>query len=781
MTTDLHRAEANLRGLLAAIVESSDDAIISKTLEGVITSWNRGAQRIFGYSAEEVVGQHISLLMPPERVEDMRRILERVRRGERVDHYETKRRTKDGRIIDVSLTVSPVRDADGNIIGASKVARDITEQKRAAVERKEAEFRNVLESAPDAIVITSDQGRIVRLNRQAEAIFGYTREELLGEPVEILMPERFRERHPKHRAAYSPKSRPRPMGTGLELYGRRKDGGEFPVDITLSPMEITDGFLIISVIRDITDRRRTEEQLVKLSRAVEQSANLVIIADTQGRIEYVNPNFTQVTGYTPDEVIGQNPRILKSEKTSPEEFRRLWETITSGREWRGEFLNKMKNGELCWASASISPIRNHQGVITHFVAIEEDISELKRAEEALRASERRYRQLTEATLDAIVVADERGVISLFNAAAQRTFGYSEQEALGQPLTILMPPEYHEAHQRGLRHYLETREARVVGRTIELRGRRKDGEVFPLELSLSAVELPEGICFLGAIRDLTERQRLQTKVVQMEKLASLGLLSAGVAHEINNPLAYVANNLAVLERDIRGLTALVAAYEAAQAILESARPDLAAQVAQLAEEIDLPYVKEHIEQIVSSTRQGVKRVADIVQNLRGFARLDQAAVGWVNLHDAITSSLEMIRGRLGRRHIVVEQQFGDLPLVMCAPAQINQVFLNLLVNALQAIEATSKGGGRIEIRTRAAGDEVIVEVADDGRGIPAELLPRIFDPFFTTKAVGEGTGLGLSISHGIVSDHGGRIEVESTPGQGSRFRVILPIRGKGRVR
>ena len=781
MTTEPHGEEAELRGLLAAIVESSDDAIISKTLEGVVTSWNRGAQRIFGYSAEEVVGQHISLLMPPERVEDMRWILERVRRGERVDHYETKRRTKDGRIIDVSLTVSPVRDADGNIIGASKVARDITEQKRAAVERKEAEFRNVLESAPDAIVITSDQGRIVRLNRQAEAIFGYTREELLGEPVEILMPERFRERHPKHRAAYSPKSRPRPMGTGLELYGRRKDGGEFPVDITLSPMEITDGFLIISVIRDITDRRRTEEQLVKLSRAVEQSANLVIIADTQGRIEYVNPNFTQVTGYTPDEVIGQNPRILKSEKTSPEEFRRLWETITSGREWRGEFLNKMKNGELCWASASISPIRNHQGVITHFVAIEEDISELKRAEEALCASERRYRQLTEATLDAIVVADERGVISLFNAAAQRTFGYSEQEVLGQPLTILMPPEYHEAHQRGLRHYLETREARVVGRTIELRGRRKDGEVFPLELSLSAVELPEEIYFLGAIRDLTERQRLQARIVQAEKLASLGLMIAGVAHEINNPLAYVANNLAVLERDIRGLTALVAAYEAAQAILESARPDLAAQVAQLAEEIDLPYVKEHIEQIVSSTRQGVKRVADIVQNLRGFARLDQAAVGWVNLHDTITSSLEMIRGRLGRCHIVVEQQFGDLPLVMCAPAQINQVFLNLLVNALQAIEATSKGGGRIEIRTRAAGDEVIVEVADDGRGIPAELLPRIFDPFFTTKAVGEGTGLGLSISHGIVSDHGGRIEVENTPGQGSRFRVILPIRGKGRVR
>ena len=337
--------------------------------------------------------------MPPERIDDLTHILERVRRGERVDHYETKRRTKDDRIIDVSLTVSPIRDAHGNIIGASKVARDITEQKRAAMEREEAEFRNVLESAPDAIVIIDGQGRIVRLNRQTEAIFGYTREELLGEPVEILVPERFRERHQKHRVAYSPQSRPRPMGMGMELYGRRKDGGEFPVDITLSPIESTDGFLAISVIRDMTSRRRTEEQLLKLSRAVEQSANLVIITDTQGRIEYVNPKFTPVTGYTPDEVIGQDPRILKSGTTSPEEYRRLWETITSGREWRGEFLNKRKDGVLYWASASISPLRNYQGVITHFVAIQEDISELKRAEEAQCASERRYRQFTEATLD----------------------------------------------------------------------------------------------------------------------------------------------------------------------------------------------------------------------------------------------------------------------------------------------------------------------------------------------------------------------------------------------
>ena len=155
-----------------------------------------------------------------------------------------------------------------------------------------------------------------------------------------------------------------------------------------------------------------------------------------------------------------------------------------------------------------------------------EIAQREQAEQALRASERRYRQLTEETRDAIVVADQQGLITLFNPAAQAIFGYSEPEVRGQPLTILMPAEFHEAHRGGFQRYLDTREARIIGRTVELRGRRKSGETFPLEMSLSAIDLPEGVGFLGAIRDLTERQRLQGRIVQAEKLASLGLLSAG---------------------------------------------------------------------------------------------------------------------------------------------------------------------------------------------------------------------------------------------------------------
>ncbi len=277
-----------------------------------------------------------------------------------------------------------------------------------------------------------------------------------------------------------------------------------------------------------------------------------------------------------------------------------------------------------------------------------------------------------------------------------------------------------------------------------------------------------------IGQFIDRHQMHARVVQSEKLASLGMLSAGVAHEINNPLAYIANNLAVLERDIGSLLTLVAIYEEANDLLASNRPELLGKIDRLNEVCDFLYIKENLDKILSSTRQGVKRVAEIVHNLRGFARLDRAAVDQLDIHEALSSALEMIRGRLHRRHIAVEEEKGELPLVSASMVQINQVFLNLLVNAMQAIEATHQEDGRIVIRTNVNAKDVIVEIIDNGCGIPAEVLPQIFDPFFTTKSVGDGTGLGLSITHGIVQDHGGRMEVESTPGRETCFRVILPV-------
>ncbi len=305
------------------------------------------------------------------------------------------------------------------------------------------------------------------------------------------------------------------------------------------------------------------------------------------------------------------------------------------------------------------------------------------------------------------------------------------------------------------------------------------EFLSREVRAVNVDTLDMMASLGSqIGQFIERHQMQARVAQAEKLASLGMLSAGVAHEINNPLAYVANNLAVLERDARFLLDVVALYEGGRTELAAARPDVVRRVNDLAESYDLAYVRENLGKLLDSTRQGVKRVADIVQSLRGFARVDRAGEDRADVHEAIRIALEMIRGRVSRRGITVREDFTAVPPVAGSPAQLNQVFLNLLINALQAIEETHRMDGRIAISTASVNGEVVVEVADNGCGIPEDALPHIFDPFFTTKEVGDGTGLGLSITHGMVQDHGGRLEVESSPGQGTRFRVILAARKEG---
>ncbi len=260
---------------LAAIVESSDDAIIGKTLDGIITSWNAGAQRIFGYSAEEAVGKPMTFLIPRDSWREEAQILKRLRNGERVDHFETTRIRKDGRRIAVSLTISPVHDSTGAIRGISKIARDVTEH-RQLLEREESaraealgerKFRRLIEDAPDAILQVDVDGKILLANRTAERMFGYSGEELLGIGVESLVPQAVRSKHAALRKEYAKAGVSRPMGFGLDLYAYRKDGTELPVEISLSPIQTEDGVNVTAVIRDVSERKRAEEQI----RSLEQS------------------------------------------------------------------------------------------------------------------------------------------------------------------------------------------------------------------------------------------------------------------------------------------------------------------------------------------------------------------------------------------------------------------------------------------------------------------------------------------------------------------------------
>jgi two-component system, NtrC family, sensor kinase len=271
-------------------------------------------------------------------------------------------------------------------------------------------------------------------------------------------------------------------------------------------------------------------------------------------------------------------------------------------------------------------------------------------------------------------------------------------------------------------------------------------------------------------EIAERKHRESQLVQSEKLASIGQLAAGVAHEINNPIGFVCSNFGALQGYLDNLFELLGAYERAAAQLQS--PETATRLARLREDLQFDYLKEDVPGLMRESRDGIERVRAIVQDLREFSQVDSAHTWQIaHLHAGIDSTLNIVASEV-RAVADVVKAYGELPAIECQAAQVNQVVLNLVVNAAHAM---GPGRGRITLTTGTEGDSVWLEVADTGSGIPPENLSRLFDPFFTTKPVGKGTGLGLSLSYGIVQRHHGRIEVDSQVGEGTRFRVVLPVR------
>ncbi|WP_276314004.1 nitric oxide-sensing protein NosP [Billgrantia antri] len=323
------------------------------------------------------------------------------------------------------------------------------------------------------------------------------------------------------------------------------------------------------------------------------------------------------------------------------------------------------------------------------------------------------------------------------------------------------------------------EDQVRARTRELEAALRENEQINRALQQAqedmAREIRERREALVALEREREEQRIligkleeaHNQLLQSEKLASIGQLAAGVAHEINNPIGFVNSNLNTLRQYIEDLLRLVDVYEAVE---PSLTPEASGQIAQLKVELELDYLREDVGALIAESIDGTARVRRIVQDLRDFSRTGAADWQFADLHQGLESTLNVAANEIKYKASVV-REYGQLPAVECVPAQLNQVFLNLLVNAAQAIEER----GTITLRTGCEGDRVWLAFADDGAGIPTELQSRIFDPFFTTKPVGQGTGLGLSLSYGIVQKHGGQIEVDSRPGEGTTFTLWLPVR------
>jgi PAS domain S-box-containing protein len=593
---------------------------------------------------------------------------------------------------------------------------------------------------------------------------------------------------------------------------RHKDGPLIPVELLMDVTRDDAGRPIglFAFITEISQRIQAERALVESERRArtifDGIHDMIFVHDQDSRILDANPAAARLLGYTREELIGMNTSQIDTPEFAAGFEERLRQQLEDGR-LSCEGMYRTKDGQTIPVEVATSTVQFDEQIA--ILAVVRDITERKALERtrrefarvqlqsaqaleaknrALSQSEERYRRLTEGSLDAIVVTDGQGRILLFNPAAEKIFGHESKEVLGEPLDLLIPSIFEQNASAATSTDapraaggLSPDVSPILGKTVELTGRKRDGGGFPIEISFSAVEASGRVEYVASIRDQTERQRMRAMLAHTDKLASIGLLSAGVAHEINNPLSYVGNNLAVLQRDVTGLLEMLGQAEAGFEAIKETAPEKAARFAELSEEVDWPYIRQNLAPMIDRTLEGVRRVANIVQKMRGLARTSRPRWESVTFAELLDSALEMMRGRLKRDGVDVTIDNHGVQVVQCVPTDISQVLLNLLINAVQAVEAANgrPEGGRIKIEVRHLGPWVQISVADNGAGIAPEDLDRLFDPFFTTKPVGEGTGLGLAISHGIITGHGGRIEVDSRPGEGTTFRVLLPKDPAGR--
>ncbi|MCX7173235.1 MAG: PAS domain S-box protein [Proteobacteria bacterium] len=539
--------------------------------------------------------------------------------------------------------------------------------------------------------------------------------------------------------------------------------------------------------------------------AVDVANDPIIMVDNEGKIALWNKAAEKLFGYPAHEALGRDvhalitpQRYLPASTQAFNHFKTTGEGAALGKTL--ELAGIRKGGTEFPLELSLAA-ESFQGKWVA-VATVRDITAHKQAGLALQQSEAKFRAILDSSPVAHALSDAQGNVTLLNSAFIRAFGYTREDIpnLAAWWAKAYPdPEYSRRVKTVWRDHLEkAKREGIEFEPLEVNVYCKDGRVRTVLVSAVSLGDSSGDAHLAIFYDITERKvaeqqielkiediakvnaqlvaanqqlgHAQNQLLQSEKMASIGLLAAGVAHEINNPIGYVYSNLGTLEKYLTDIFAVVDKYEAAEHLIDCHTLEIE-ELRLFKAQIDLDYLREDIRSLLAESREGLMRVKKIVADLKDFSHTgSEEEWKWVDIHQGLESTLSVVWNELKYKCEVIKE-YGQLPLIQCLPSQLNQVFMNLLVNAAQAIEER----GVVTIRTGVADDQVWVEVGDTGKGIAPENMQRLFDPFFTTKPVGQGTGLGLSVSYSIVEKHHGRFEVNSVFGKDAQFRVWLPVR------
>ncbi|HEY0895192.1 MAG TPA: PAS domain S-box protein [Sphingobacteriaceae bacterium] len=759
------------QAVLAAIIDSSDDAIISKTLQGYITSWNRAAERMYEYTEEEAVGSHISMLIPESLLEEENEILARVSAGLLVDHFETVRIAKSGRRIPVSLTVSPVRDSNGNIIGASKIARDISKDHYA--EEKQAILAAIVNSSNDAIISKDLRGTIMSWNQGAERVFGYTAEEAIGKSITMLIPA-SRLSEEDHILS---KIRSGQQIEQFETVRVRKDGREIPITLSVSPIKDRKNRIIgaSKIARDISEQKRFQEKQAMLAAIVNSSDDAIISKTLDGIITSWNLAAERLFGYTAAEAIGRHISLLiPPERIAEEEY--IISSIAQGKKVHHfETTRLSKDGTKIPLSLTVSPIQDEEGRVIGASKIARDISERKQSEKAL---ERYARNLEIINSMAKTISEKLNIQQILQKVIEATvhlvgaesgvFFYKTYDQEGEPRIvssssgrIRLPIDEHRLTDPAFNSTQIIRVENLCSSTVETIMGTDAAELESKPVSYLEVPLFSkagqvcGYLVFGHTEPGRFTNEHENLIVGISLQAAAALENARLYEEVSSLNAKKDEFIGMASHELKTpLTSMTGYLQ----ILERQQKD----------ELSRNFVRKTIEK-AGKLIALVSDLLDISKIEAGKLQLNKEPF---DVRPLVDEAIELIQLSTTTHRIILDTDV-ECFLIEGDKQRVEQVIVNLLTNAIKYSPASDA----VYVYLQKTDSGIRIGVRDTGIGIPREKLGNIFSRFYRVEGLSphmSGLGIGLYITREIVERHHGKIWVESTEGSGSTFWFSLPI-------
>ncbi len=766
--TDRSQAEEALRESETKFKDLSEKSIVGIYLvqDDRYQYMNATFARILGYEIEDMLG-----VMGPKDVihpEDWPLVEEYLRKrlsGEiKYVHYEFRIRTKQGAVrymeVHSSSTVYRGRPA------AIGTMLDITDRKLSEGRLRESEerYRSVFENhSAVKFLIDPDSGGIVEANDAAVKYYGWPKEKLLQmkiHEINTLSPEDIKKELGKARNREK---------TYFEFRHRRADGSIRDVEVYSGTIDIQGRKLIHSIVHDITERKRSEA----LYQVLAESSMGAIFIVQDGKFRFINKNAIAYTGYTED-IRGRDADIMIHPEDKAMCSAYAKEMLNGLRTTAYEYRIVTKGNRIRWISQILTPIVYDGRLAILGNAL--DVTDLKESQARLAEITALESSIMSA-IPHVVLGLQNSCILFVNDAAESVFGWKPEELIGRTLDVFCQDE-NECRDLTGQFQSETVNETPARREAEIHCRHRDGRNIVCKVTSCRTGESAGGKIVAIFEDVTAKKMSQIQLLQAEKMASIGKLAAGVAHEINNPTAFVSSNLNTLSEYVNDMIAGCNMSRDIMRELQELGPgkpvpgavmDRLRQIKEFEAKLKMDDIYEDAAALIAESREGTGRIARIVQDLKNFAHPGEEKETSFNVNENIESTLNIVWNEL-KYKASVRKDYGDIPRVLGYPQQLNQVFMNLLVNAAQAI----KDKGEIRISTKSDGGYIEIGISDTGVGIPPENLPKLFDPFFTTKEVGKGTGLGLHVAYSIIEKHNGSIDVESTVGAGTTFTVRIPI-------